>query len=296
MKVGLQIIDFTWPGAPASIGERLGAIGGGAEEAGVDSLWVMDHFFQSPKLGAVEDPMLEAYTALAFVAGQTSRIGLGVMVTGVTYRHPGVLIKTVTTLDVLSGGRAWFGIGAGWYEREHVGLGVPLPPLKERFERVEETLQIARLMWSGQVTQYRGEHYRLAETLNSPQAISRPHPPILVGGAGEQKTLRLVAKYGDACNFFAALGDEALGRKLDVLKDYCEEEGREYSEIAKTVIGDPAAMRDGEGKLVAGHVVEHAAHLAELGFDYFHLSVPNVSEPGALDLFGDEIVPVIHKL
>jgi alkanesulfonate monooxygenase SsuD/methylene tetrahydromethanopterin reductase-like flavin-dependent oxidoreductase (luciferase family) len=219
-----------------------------------------------------------------------------VMVTGVTYRHPGVLIKTVTTLDVLSGGRAWFGVGAGWYEREHIGLGVPFPPLKERFERVEVTLQIARLMWSGQVTACEGEHYRLAKTLNSPQAIRRPHPQILVGGAGEQKTLRLVAKYGDACNFFAALGDEALRRKLDVLRGYCEEEGREYEGIEKTVIGDPAAMRNGAGKLVAGPVLEHAAHLAGLGFDYFHLSVPNVSEPGVLDLLGDEIVPAIHKL
>ena len=296
MKIGLQLIDFAWPGASARIGDTLGAIGKNAEEAGIDSLWVMDHFFQSPKLGAVEDPMLEAYTALAFVAGQTSRSGLGVMVTGVTYRHPGVLIKTVTTLDVLSGGRSWFGIGAGWYEREHVGLGVPFPPLKERFEQVEETLQIAQMMWSGEVTQYRGEHYRLSETINSPQAISRPHPPVLVGGAGEQKTLRLVAKYGDACNFFASLGEEALVRKLDVLRGYCREEGRAYEGIAKTVIGDPALMRDGEGNLVAGRVVEHAAHLAELGFDYFHLSVPNVSEPGALDLFGDEIVPAIHKL
>ena len=296
MKIGLQLIDFAWPGASARIGDTLGGIGKNAEEAGVDSLWVMDHFFQSPKLGAVEDPMLEAYTALAFVAGQTSRIGLGVMVTGVTYRHPGVLIKTVTTLDVLSGGRAWFGIGAGWYEREHIGLGVPFPTLKERFERVEETLQIARLMWSGEVAEYEGKYYRLAETLNSPQVISRPQPPILVGGAGEQKTLRLVAKYGDACNFFAALGDEALVRKLDVLRTDCHEEGRAYEGIAKTVIGDPALMRDGEGKLVAGRVVGHAAHLAELGFDYFHLSAPNVSEPGALDLLGVEIVPAIHKL
>jgi F420-dependent oxidoreductase-like protein len=296
VKVGLQIIDFAWPGAPASIGENLGAIGSGAEEAGIDSLWVMDHFFQSPKLGAVEDPMPEAYTALAFVAGQTSRIELGVMVTGVTYRHPGVLIKTVNTLDVLSGGRAWFGIGAGWYEREHVGLGVPFPPLRERFERVEETLQIARLMWSREVGAFEGKHYKLAETLNSPQAIRRPHPPILVGGAGEQKTLRLVARYGDACNFFAALGDNTLRHKLDMLRGYCDEEDREYDQIAKTAIGDPAVMRDEEGKLVAGRMVEHAAHLAELGFDYFHLSVPNVSEPGALDLFGDEIVPAIHKL
>ena len=151
-------------------------------------------------------------------------------------------------------------------------------------------------MWSGEVGAFEGEHYRPAETLNSPQAIRRPHPPILVGGAGEQKTLRLVAKYGDACNFFAALGDEALGRKLDVLRGYCEDEGREYEGIAKTVIGDPAVMRDGEGKLSARRVIDHAAHLAGLGFDYFHLSAPKAGDSGALDLFGDEIVPAIHKL
>jgi F420-dependent oxidoreductase-like protein len=296
MKIGLQIIDFAWPGGPASIGSTLGAIGRRAEEAGVDSLWVMDHFFQSPKLGNVEDPMLEAYTALAFVAGVTTRLELGVMVTGVTYRQPGVLIKTVTTLDVLSGGRAWFGIGAGWYEREHLGLGVEFPPLRERFERVEEMLQIARMMWSGEVSPFEGEHYKLAETLNSPQVIRRPHPPILVGGAGEQKTLRLVARYGDACNFFASLGDEALRRKLDVLRGYFEEEGREYSEIAKTVIGDPAVMRGEDGTLVGGRVVEHARHLAELGFDYFHLSVPKISDGGALDVFRSEIVPAVHEL
>ena len=296
MKIGLQIIDFAWPGAPASVGPKLGAIGRRAEDAGFDSLWLMDHFFQSPKLGAVEDPMPEAYTALAFVAGQTSRIELGVMVTGVTYRHPGVLIKTVTTLDVLSGGRAWFGLGAGWYEREHLGLGVPFPPLKERFERLEETLQIAHLMWHDEATAFNGEHYRLAETLNSPQAISKPHPPILVGGSGEQKTLRLVAKYGDACNFFASAGDDVLRHKLSVLRGYCEAEGRSYEQIAKTTIGDPAAMRDDAGTLSAQRVIDHAAHLAGLGFDYFHLSLPNASDPRAFDLFRDEIVPAIHKL
>jgi F420-dependent oxidoreductase-like protein len=274
----------------------LGAISRRAEEAGFDSLWVMDHFFQSPKLGAIEDPMLEAYTTLAFVAGQTSRIELGVMVTGVTYRHPGVLIKTVTTLDVLSGGRAWLGLGAGWYEREHLGLGVPFPPLKERFERLEETLQIAHLMWRADVTSFRGEHYQLAETLNSPQAVSKPHPPVLVGGSGEQKTLRLVAKYGDACNFFASLGDEALRHKLTVLKDYCEAEGRPYERIAKTLSGDPAAQRDSTGKLSTRSVIDHAAYLAGLGFDYFHLSLPNVTDPDSFDIFRDEIAPAIHTL
>src|SRR6266513_85836 len=202
MKIGLQVNAFTWEGGDAKIGETFGAIGRRAEEAGFDSLWVMDHFFQIQGIGPAEWPMLEGYSALSFIAGQTSRIKLGTMVTGVTYRYPGILVKTATTLDVLSGGRAYLGIGAAWNEREHLGLDVPFPPMKERFERLEETLQIAYQMWSGEVVPYHGKHYHLEQTLNSPQAITRPHPPILLGGGGEQKTLRFVAKYGDACNFF----------------------------------------------------------------------------------------------
>ncbi|MGA7730970.1 MAG: LLM class F420-dependent oxidoreductase [Chloroflexia bacterium] len=303
MKIGLQIVDFAWAGGPEKIGPTLGAIARRAEEAGFDSLWLMDHFFQVPALGDVADPMLEAYTTLGFIAGQTSRIELGVMVTGVTYRHPGVLLKTVTTLDVLSGGRAWLGLGTGWFEREHVGLGVPLPPLKERFERLEETLQIAHLMWSGEVAEFNGKHYKLNETLNSPPPIRNPqsairnsHPPLLVGGSGETKTLRLVAKYADACNFFARHGDEWLKHKLDVLRAHCEAEGRLYEEISKTVIADQQATREPSGVLSAQRVVDHAAHLAALGFDYFHLSIPNVDQASSFGHFQHEIIPAIHRL
>src|SRR5947208_423731 len=179
MKIGLQVNNFTWEGGDAKIGDTFGSIARGAQDAGFDSLWVMDHFFQIQGLGPAEWPMLEGYSALSFAAGQTSKIKLGTMVTGVTYRHPGILVKTVTTLDVLSGGRAYLGIGAAWNEREHAGLGVPFPPVKERFERLEETLRLALQMWSGEVGAYNGKHYQLAETLNSPQAITKPHPPIL---------------------------------------------------------------------------------------------------------------------
>jgi F420-dependent oxidoreductase-like protein len=294
MKIGLQLVDFAWAGGPEKIGPTLGAIARRAEEAGFDSLWLMDHFFQVPALGDVADPMLEAYTTLGFVAAQTTRIELGVMVTGVTYRHPGVLLKTVTTLDILSAGRASLGLGTGWFEREHVGLGVPLPPLKERFERLEETLQIAHLMWSGEVAAFDGKHYRLNETLNSPPPIR--HPPVLVGGSGETKTLRLVAKYADACNFFARHGEEWLKHKLDVLRAHCEAEERPYDEISKTVIADQQAMREHSGHISAQRVIDHATHLAALGFDYFHLSIPNVDQARAFDHFQHEIIPAIHSL
>lgn len=293
MKIGLQIIDFTWPGHPASIGPTLSAIARQSEQVGFDSLWMMDHFFQV--MGTLTDPMPEAYTCLGFVAGQTSRIELGVMVSGVTYRHPGVLIKTVTTLDVLSGGRMWLGLGAGWHEREHAGLGIPFPSTKERFEQLEETLQIAHLMWSGEVTQFEGKQFSLRETLNSPQSLRRPHPPIVVGGHGETKTLRLVAKYADACNFFARHGDDWLKRKLEVLQAHCEAEGRAYGEISKTVIADAQLTRDPSGAISAQKAIDHAAHLKEMGFDYFHMAVPNISRPAALDPF-HEIIPAIHAL
>src|SRR5438105_4359668 len=185
MRIGLQVPYFTWPGGPEKLGETFANVARGAEDAGFASLWVMDHFFQIPNVGAAENEMLEGYTALAFAAAKTSKIKLGTMVTGATYRHPGILVKTATTLDVLSGGRAYFGIGAGWFEREHLGLGVPFPPMKERFERLEEQLQIALQMWddsNGSNGPFEGKHYRLAETLNHPQAISQPHPPILIGG------------------------------------------------------------------------------------------------------------------
>ena len=214
MRLGLQVPDFTWPGSPQSLGPTFAAIARNAEASGMASFWVMDHFFQISMVGPPEHEMLEGYTALAFAAGVTERIRLGTMVTGVTYRHPGVLVKTVTTLDVLSGGRAILGIGAAWNEEEHRGLGVPYPALGERFERLEETLQIAHQMWAGDDSPFAGKHYQLERPLNSPPALSQPHPPILVGGGGEKKTLRFVAQYADACNIFE-MGVDGVRQKLD---------------------------------------------------------------------------------
>jgi F420-dependent oxidoreductase-like protein len=297
MKIGLQVNNFTWEGGDAKIGETLGAIGRRAEEAGFDSIWVMDHFFQIQGIGPAEWPMLEGYSALSFIAGQTSRIKLGTMVTGVTYRYPGILVKTVTTLDVLSGGRAYLGIGAAWNEREHLGLDVPFPPIKERFERLEETLQIAHIMWSGEVTSFNGKHYQLAETLNSPQALTKPHPPILIGGTGEQKTLRFVAKYGDACNLFFRLGPDALKHKLDVLRGHCEAEGRPYEQIEKTSLDRVYVTRDGkEDSVSPQQAIDDFGEVAALGFDHAIVSMANVSHPDAFDVFRDEIVPAVHGM
>jgi F420-dependent oxidoreductase-like protein len=272
MKIGITIPRFVTPGGDAGIGPQFAAMARDADEAGLDSLWVMDHFFQIEMIGPAEEPMLEGYSALAFAAGVTRRISLGTLVTGVMYRHPGILVKTVTTLDVLSGGRAWLGIGAGWNEREHDGLGVPFPPLSERFERLEETLQTASQMWSGEVAPYQGTHYRLAETLNQPMPLSAPRPRIMIGGGGEQKTLRLVARYGDACNLFAAPGEDAmamLAHKLDVLREHCEREDRPYDAIEKTVLG-PAAMREAHPMAIAPEALPaFLVQLAELGIDHY---------------------------
>ncbi|HEX9986854.1 MAG TPA: LLM class F420-dependent oxidoreductase [Chloroflexia bacterium] len=298
MKIGLQVNNFTWDGGEEQLGETFGAIGRHAEEAGFDSFWVMDHFFQIGGIGPAEWPMLEGYSALAFIAGQTSKMKLGTMVTGVTYRHPGILVKTVTTLDVLSRGRAYLGIGAAWFEREHLGLGVPYPPLKERFERLEETLQIAHQMWSGEVGAYNGTHYQLAETLNVPQVVSKPHPPILIGGTGEQKTLRFVAKYGDACNLFARMGEDALKHKLEVLRGHCEAEGRPYEEIEKTSLDNLLVTPDGQGEMAMSpqQAIDYFGNLAQLGFDHALISMRNVSDPDAFDVFRDEVVPAVHEI
>ncbi len=296
MKIGLQVNNFTWS-ENREIGKTFADIGRRAEEAGFDSFWVMDHFFQIQGIGPVEWPMIEGYSALSYIAGVTSKIKLGTMVTGVTYRYPGILIKTATTLDVLSGGRAYLGIGAAWFEREHQGLGVPFPPLKERFERLEETLQIAHQMWSEDNGPYEGKHYQLAETLNHPQAISKPHPPILIGGTGEQKTLRFVAKYGDACNLFVRLGDDVLRHKLDVLRGHCETEGRPYEEIEKTSLDSMQIGNDGgERTMTAQQAIDYFGHVAELGFDHALISMGNVSDPDAFDVFRDTIVPAVHAI
>src|SRR6202158_5143557 len=243
MRISLAIADFTSPGGPPCLGQELTRVVVAADQLGFDSLSVMDHFFQIRMIGPPEREMLEGYTTLAYVAGQTRRIKLGTMVTGVHYRHPGLLGKIVTTLDVLSGGRAWLGIGAGWNEQESRGLGVPFPPLAERFERLEETLKIVLQMWRGDEQPFHGRYYDLERPLNSPQSLSRPHPRILIGGSGEQKTLRLVARYADACNLFAT---PEIPRKLEVLRAHCEAEGRDYNEIEKTSMFNFDVGEDGE--------------------------------------------------
>ncbi|QQS25561.1 MAG: LLM class F420-dependent oxidoreductase [Actinomycetota bacterium] len=246
MQLGIHFVDFTLPGAPESIGPTLAETAEIAEEGGASTFTVMDHWFQMEMMAPATDPMLEGYTTLGFLAGRTERMRLGLLVTGVTYRHPGLLAKIVTTLDVLSGGRAQLGIGAAWYEREHRGLGVAFPPVAERFERLEETLQICLQMWSDNDGPYEGRHYQLAETICSPPPISSPRPRILVGGGGERKTLRLVARYADACNLFAASPDEVAG-KLAVLDRHCEAEGREPAAIERTLLamGNPLDDPDG---------------------------------------------------
>jgi len=287
MRLGLQVPSFTWPGSPQSIGPTFARIARSAEDCGMSSLWVMDHFFQIQMVGPPEDEMLEGYSALAFAAGVTQRIRLGTMVTGVTYRHPGILVKTVTTLDVLSGGRSYLGIGAAWNEQEHRGLGAPFPPVAERFERLEETLQIALQMWAGDESPHDGRHYHLERPLNSPPALQKPHPPILVGGAGEKKTLRLVAAYADACNIFE-MGSEAVRHKLEVLQGHCGRLGRPYEQIEKTSLGVIRLSRDGgEGSSTLEQAVERFGALAELGIDHAIVSMPDVWDEAAFELVPD---------
>ena len=293
MKLGLQIPYFTWPGGPRKLAPKLGEIVRTAEAAGFDSIWVMDHHFQIPMIGPAEMDMLEAYTTLGFIAGQTSRVGLGTMITGVTYRHPGVLIKEVTTLDVLSGGRAWLGIGAAWFEREHLGLGVPFPPLKERFERLDEALRIANQMWSDDTNgPFEGKHYKLAETINVPQALQKPRPRIMVGGGGEKKTLRLVAKYADACNI-PGMDPGEVRRKLDILREHCELEGRNYDDIEKTVITVMNVGRDGSQ---ADQLVEQLGRLSEAGAQAALGALIGVENITPIEVMGKQVIPQAARL
>jgi F420-dependent oxidoreductase-like protein len=297
MRLGLQVPNFTWPNGQANLGDTFGLIAERAERAGLYSLWVMDHFFQIPSVGPSENEMLEGYSALSFAAGRTNRIKIGTMVTGVTYRHPGILVKTVTTLDVLSHGRAYLGIGAAWNEEEHRGLGVPFPPLAERFERLEEALQIALQMWAGDEKPYEGKHYQLARPLNSPQAVQKPHPPILIGGTGERKTLRLVAQYGDACNLFARLGKDQLQHKLDILRDHCQSVGRPYEQIEKTTLDSFSLTRDGrDGTTTPAEAIERFAGLAAMGIDQAIFSLRNVYDLEPFDLLATEVVPAVEKI
>lgn len=297
MRLGLQVPNFTWPNGRENLGDTFGLIAERAERAGLYSMWVMDHFFQIRGVGPAENEMLEGWTALGFAAGRTNRIKLGTMVTGVTYRYPAILVKTATTLDVLSHGRAYLGIGAAWNEDEHRGLGVPFPPLAERFERLEEALRIAHQMWSGNENPFEGKHYQLVRPLNSPQPAQKPHPPILIGGAGERKTLRLVAQYGDACNIFARIGKNELQRKLNILRDHCQSIGRPYEQIEKTTLDVIQLTRDGRnGTMTPAAAIEYFADLASMGIDQAIFSMPNVYDLEPFDLLAAEIVPVVEKL
>lgn len=295
MRLGLQVPDFTWSGGPGELGPAFGRVARAADDTGLASFWVMDHFFQIGMVGPPEREMLESYTALAYAAACTHRVRLGALVTGVTYRHPGLLVKTVTTLDVLSGGRANLGIGAAWNEEEHRGLGVPFPPVAERFERLEETLQVALHMWQGKQGRYAGKHYQLQRPLNSPQALSRPHPPVLVGGTGERKTLRLVARYADACNIFE-MGRDAIVHKLEVLQEHCEREGRDYADLQRTTLGRLALSRNGaDGSLTVDRAVDRFGRLAEIGVDEAIVSAAGEPDEAWFELVAevvDQLAPV----
>jgi F420-dependent oxidoreductase-like protein len=291
MKVGLQLPNFTWPGGPARLPATLADIARTAENAGFDSLWVMDHFFQISMAGPPENDMLESYTTLGYLAAFTKRVKLGAMVAGVIYRYPGILVKAATTLDVLSGGRAYFGIGAAWYEQEAKGLGVPFPPLATRFELLEEALQITRQMWSPDDGAYRGRHNSLERTLCNPQPVSRPHPPILVAGGGEKKTLRMVAQYADACNLYGTV--ESIGAKLDILRRHCDTLGRDYSTIEKTSLGTVDMQ---PGATSARAVVEQFTQLAAIGVQHAIVNIPNVHDMHPLEIFAREIIPAVASL
>ncbi|HEY0602394.1 MAG TPA: LLM class F420-dependent oxidoreductase [Herpetosiphonaceae bacterium] len=296
MRMGLQIPHFHHPASTQAIAPWLKEIAQTADAVGFDSVWVMDHFFQLGGwdwLSPVEAPMLEGFSTLSYLAGLTQRIKLGLLVAGVIYRHPGILVKTATTLDVLSGGRSYFGIGAAWYEEEARGLGVPFPPLKERYEQLEETLLIAKQMWADDASPYHGKHYQLEQPLNRPQPISQPHPPIMIGGSGEKKTLRLVAKYADACNISGTYYTrvEEIGRLLDVLKSHCEDVGRPYEAIERTVLdtfdlSDPAS---------AQKVLDRCRAMANVGVQTVIFNMPHAYTPAIIELVGREIIPAIAE-
>ncbi len=290
MKFGLHIPNFTWEGGPPALRTRLAEVAVAAEQAGFDRVSVMDHLWQIEHFGPPEHEMLEAYTTLGYLAAKTERVKLLTVVTAVVYRDPGLLAKAVTTLDVLSGGRAMLGIGGAWNEEEAKGLGLLFPSTAERFERLEEALQIFQQMCSDDDGPYEGKHYQLGRTLNSPQSLTRPRPPILIGGAGERKTLRLVARYADACNIFDT---PELEHKLDVLREHCRQQGRNYAEIEKTVQTRFDLGRDGER---VDETIEHLRELAKLGVQVAHGTVTDVGSLRPLELMAERVIPAVADL
>jgi F420-dependent oxidoreductase-like protein len=293
MELGLHVFYFNYEGGDTAIAPTLARTGQVAEAVGLTWLSVMDHYFQMDRIAPAEQPMLEGYTTLGYLAGQTSSLELGLLVTGVTYRNPGLLAKIVATLDVLSAGRAVLGIGAAWYDREHHGLGVPFPPVAERFERLEETLQICRQMWDPeQVGPYDGRHYQLAETLCQPAPLSQPHPPVLIGGMGERKTLRLVAQYADACNLFGGADPTDVAHRLDVLRRHCDDVGRDESTIRKTILYQGGSLASGD---VDAFLSEMAAY-ARLGIEQV-MVMPSGDRPDEwIEKVGGQVVPRLAEL
>ena len=289
MELGIHFVNFALPGGPGAIGPALADTARAADEVGCTTFTLMDHYFQMEEFADRREPMLEGYTALGFLAGRTERLRLGLLVTGVTYRHPGLLANIVTTLDVLSQGRAQLGLGAAWYEKEHLAYGVPFPPVAERFERLEETLQICHQMWSDDDGPYEGRHYRLAETVCSPKPVSDPRPPILIGGGGERKTLRLVARYADACNLFAVDPAE-VAHKLEVLERHCADAGRDPSEISRTILGMLDPVADPDGFLAA------MEPYAALGVGLVEV-MPLTEDPAAwVEQLGERVLPRLAEL
>jgi F420-dependent oxidoreductase-like protein len=295
MQLGLQLPSFTYPGGTPELRGHLSEIAQAAESAGFESLWVMDHLFQLPAdtgWGGPEEPMLEAYATLGFLAGVTSRLRLGALVGCALFREPGLLVKTATTVDVLSGGRLTFGIGAGWYEREAVGLGITWPDRRQRFARLEETLRIAHHLWKDDRASFAGRFTTLAEPIIRPRPISRPHPPIMIGGNGERLTLRLVARYGDACNFLVLEPDE-IRAKLAVLQRHCDELGRDVRDIEVTAL-DEVDLRP--GRMTAADVVARALAQADAGVQHLIVNMPDVWDVRHLELIGREVVPSLQEL
>jgi F420-dependent oxidoreductase-like protein len=292
VKFGLQVSSFTYPGGTPEIAPTLERIVRTADEVGFDSIWVMDHLFQIRSVGAVDEPMLEGWTALGWIAAMTKRARIGLMVGGVHYRDPGIWVKAATTLDVLSGGRAWLGLGAAWNQEESAGLGFEFPPLGTRFEMLEETLRIAHEMFEGELGSQRGlqgRHYRPTRLLNSPQSISRPRVPIMIGGGGERKTLRLVAQYGDASNVFG--GPEKIHHKWEVLRRHCEAVGRPFDEIERSTLQGVRISLDGSGGAeTPDQVIERFGELGDAGAQHILFSVRDVWQTDKLELLGSTVL------